>query len=194
MIRCHHGLLFQHFEVSDEFPKGADVNGDENVVESFIELGGVFPSCLPADELALLRDSLHRSLCQTGRGLPPWSADRELKHGIYDERQCARLNWALCSGQGKALSLVDRGGPPTTRHRSLRCLEAYVWHRLLGRWIALWSPRQAACQTAFAYISARAAVLVRDNIHSNWKGWDFRLYRQRQIFSSTTQRPNPLRA
>ncbi|KAB8270584.1 hypothetical protein BDV30DRAFT_214978 [Aspergillus minisclerotigenes] len=34
-------------------------------------LGGVFPSCLPADELALLRDSLHRSLCQTGRGLPP---------------------------------------------------------------------------------------------------------------------------
>ncbi|QMW30690.1 hypothetical protein G4B84_006071, partial [Aspergillus flavus NRRL3357] len=59
---CHHGLLFQHFEVSDEFPKGADVNGDENVVESFIELGGVFPSCLPADELALLRDSLHRSL------------------------------------------------------------------------------------------------------------------------------------
>ncbi|KAE8318070.1 ATP-grasp domain-containing protein [Aspergillus transmontanensis] len=63
-ILCDGEVL--HFEVSDEFPKGADVNGDGNVVESFIELGGAFPSCLPADELALLRDSLHRSLCQMG--------------------------------------------------------------------------------------------------------------------------------
>ncbi|KAE8325341.1 hypothetical protein BDV39DRAFT_194486 [Aspergillus sergii] len=63
-ILCDGEML--HFEVSDEFPKGADVNGDGNVAESFIELGGVFPSCLPADELALLRDSLHRSLCQMG--------------------------------------------------------------------------------------------------------------------------------
>jgi hypothetical protein len=54
-----------HFEASDEFPKGADVNG-HGIVESFIELGSVFPSCLPADERALLRDSLHRSLHQIG--------------------------------------------------------------------------------------------------------------------------------
>ncbi|KAE8375258.1 ATP-grasp domain-containing protein [Aspergillus bertholletiae] len=55
-----------HFEASDEFPKGADVNGGDGAVNSFIELGNVWPSHLPAEELTLLRDSLHQSLHKMG--------------------------------------------------------------------------------------------------------------------------------
>ncbi|PLN76747.1 ATP-grasp domain-domain-containing protein [Aspergillus taichungensis] len=62
-VLCDGDLLY--FEASDEFPKGADVNGTGSV-NSFIELANVFPSRLPADELALLRDSLHQSLLQIG--------------------------------------------------------------------------------------------------------------------------------
>lgn len=62
-VLCDGDLLF--FEASDEFPKSADVNGHGNV-KSFIELGNVLPSKLPADELALLRNSLHQSLLRVG--------------------------------------------------------------------------------------------------------------------------------
>ncbi|PYH94184.1 hypothetical protein BO71DRAFT_353772 [Aspergillus ellipticus CBS 707.79] len=62
-VLCDGELLF--FEASDEFPKGADVNGYGSV-KSFVELGNILPSNLPGDELALLRDSLHQSLLRVG--------------------------------------------------------------------------------------------------------------------------------
>jgi hypothetical protein len=62
-VLCDGEVLF--FEASDEFPKGADVNGDGKV-NSFIELANVLPSKLPESELILLRNSLHRSLLNIG--------------------------------------------------------------------------------------------------------------------------------
>ncbi|KAG8627740.1 hypothetical protein KVT40_003613 [Elsinoe batatas] len=56
-------LLF--FEVSDEFPKGADVNSHGHL-PTFIELGNVIPSKLPAVEVSALRDHLYRSLIRLG--------------------------------------------------------------------------------------------------------------------------------
>jgi hypothetical protein len=53
------------FEVSDDFPKGGDVNGDGKV-KSFIELANVLPSALPAMELAILEESLRQSLIRMG--------------------------------------------------------------------------------------------------------------------------------
>ncbi|RYO98048.1 hypothetical protein DL765_010941 [Monosporascus sp. GIB2] len=57
--------LVVFFEVSDDFPKSADVNGHGNV-ESFIELANVPPSKLPENELAVLQNSLHQSLLRMG--------------------------------------------------------------------------------------------------------------------------------
>lgn len=62
-VLCDEQLLF--FEASDEFPKGADVNGHGNV-KTFIELANILPSNLPEDELAVLRDSLRQSLLRIG--------------------------------------------------------------------------------------------------------------------------------
>ncbi|KAL7929915.1 ATP-grasp domain-containing protein [Trichoderma chlorosporum] len=62
-VLCDGELLY--FEASDDFPKTGDVNG-QGAVKSFIELANVLPSGLPASELALLRDSLHKSLLRMG--------------------------------------------------------------------------------------------------------------------------------
>ncbi|KAL7940697.1 ATP-grasp domain-containing protein [Trichoderma barbatum] len=62
-VLCDGELLF--FEASDDFPKTGDVNG-HGAVKSFIELANVLPSKLPASELAILRDSLHKSLLRMG--------------------------------------------------------------------------------------------------------------------------------
>lgn len=63
LVLCDGNVLF--FEVSDDFPKNGDVNGDGRST-SFIEMANVLPSNLPDDELALLRDSLHQSLLRMG--------------------------------------------------------------------------------------------------------------------------------
>ena len=62
-VLCDGKLLF--FEVSDDFPKGGDVNG-KSKVESFVELANVLPSKLPEQEIAILQDSLHQSLLRVG--------------------------------------------------------------------------------------------------------------------------------
>ncbi|KAI8965779.1 ATP-grasp domain-containing protein [Daldinia sp. FL1419] len=62
-VLCDGEVVF--FEASDDFPKGADVNGQGNV-KTFIELANVLPSKLPENELAILRDSLHQSLLRVG--------------------------------------------------------------------------------------------------------------------------------
>ncbi|KAF2166683.1 hypothetical protein M409DRAFT_66653 [Zasmidium cellare ATCC 36951] len=62
-VLCDGEVLF--IEASDEYPKGADVNAHGNV-ENFIELANVLPSKLPADELAVLRESLLQSLLRLG--------------------------------------------------------------------------------------------------------------------------------
>ncbi|KAI0386719.1 ATP-grasp domain-containing protein [Hypomontagnella monticulosa] len=62
-VLCDGEVTF--FEASDDFPKGADINGQSNV-KTFIELANVLPSKLPENELAILRDSLHKSLLRVG--------------------------------------------------------------------------------------------------------------------------------
>lgn len=62
-VLCDGQVVF--FEASDDFPKGADVNGQSNV-RTFIELANVLPSKLPEDELTMLRDSLSQSLLRVG--------------------------------------------------------------------------------------------------------------------------------
>jgi hypothetical protein len=60
----HNGeILF--FEVSDDFPKGADTNGYTEL-KTFIEVSNVLPSKLPSYELSLLRKSLHKTLLEIG--------------------------------------------------------------------------------------------------------------------------------
>ncbi|RCI13282.1 hypothetical protein L249_0304 [Ophiocordyceps polyrhachis-furcata BCC 54312] len=59
LVLCDEEVLF--FEASDDFPKSGDADG-----ESFLELANVLPSTLPAKELALLQDSLRRSLLRMG--------------------------------------------------------------------------------------------------------------------------------
>lgn len=56
-------ILF--FEVCDDMPKSADDNGSGSL-NTFIELNSVFPSALPRDEIAILRDSFHASLLRMG--------------------------------------------------------------------------------------------------------------------------------
>ncbi|OQE34834.1 hypothetical protein PENCOP_c015G01114 [Penicillium coprophilum] len=63
-VLCDGEILF--FEASDEFPKGADVNGQSGGVDTFLELGNIIPSDLPANEVAVVRDSLHQSLLRVG--------------------------------------------------------------------------------------------------------------------------------
>ncbi|KAI0117203.1 ATP-grasp domain-containing protein [Daldinia grandis] len=62
-VLCDGEVIF--FEVSDDFPKGADANG-QGSVKTFIELANVLPSKLPEHELAILRDSLQQSLLRVG--------------------------------------------------------------------------------------------------------------------------------
>ncbi|KAF4634704.1 hypothetical protein G7Y89_g3399 [Cudoniella acicularis] len=56
------------FEVSDEVPKGAELDGNtlKNVPGNFKELANVSPSGLPQAELAVLQDSLHQTLLRLG--------------------------------------------------------------------------------------------------------------------------------
>ncbi|EFW20963.1 hypothetical protein D8B26_002757 [Coccidioides posadasii str. Silveira] len=63
VVLCDGEVIF--FEVSDDFPKGADANS-HGTVKNFIELANVLPSALPEHEQALLRDSLRQSLVRMG--------------------------------------------------------------------------------------------------------------------------------
>ncbi|KAF2717195.1 hypothetical protein K431DRAFT_277484 [Polychaeton citri CBS 116435] len=103
-ILCDGELLF--FEASDEFPKGADVNGSGDDVNSFIELGNILPSELPRAELDLLRDSLHRSLLRLG-----------FKDGIYHLEARVNNSSMQYAVSGKILDIVERStpakGPPS---------------------------------------------------------------------------------
>ena len=56
-------ILF--FEVCDDFPKSADINGSGSL-GTFIELDSVFPSALPKREIEVLRDSFHATLLRMG--------------------------------------------------------------------------------------------------------------------------------
>ncbi|KAI1647984.1 ATP-grasp domain-containing protein [Daldinia loculata] len=62
-VLCDGEVIF--FEVSNDFPKGADANG-QGSVKTFIELANVLPFKLPEIELVILRDSLQRSLLRVG--------------------------------------------------------------------------------------------------------------------------------
>ncbi|OQE21559.1 hypothetical protein PENFLA_c014G01645 [Penicillium flavigenum] len=59
-------ILF--FEVSDDFPKSADMNGatEPGKLGTFQELDGVYPSQLPAAEQSLLRVWFHNTLLRLG--------------------------------------------------------------------------------------------------------------------------------
>ncbi|RDW81832.1 hypothetical protein BP6252_02944 [Coleophoma cylindrospora] len=63
LVLCDGKLIF--FEVSDDFPKGADVNGHGHV-KTFIELANVLPSKLPESELTMLGAALTESLLRMG--------------------------------------------------------------------------------------------------------------------------------
>ncbi|KAI1113482.1 ATP-grasp domain-containing protein [Nemania sp. NC0429] len=90
-------LLF--FEASDEFPKTADVNGHGDV-KNFIELGNILPSKLPEDELAVLRDSLHRSLVRMG-----------LTDGIFHLEARVANSKMVYELRDNVLDLVERSAP-----------------------------------------------------------------------------------
>ncbi|GIZ36587.1 hypothetical protein CKM354_000005700 [Cercospora kikuchii] len=53
------------FEVSDDFPKGGDSNGQAKV-KSFIELANLLPSALPQSEQAIVQESLRKNLVDIG--------------------------------------------------------------------------------------------------------------------------------
>lgn len=58
-------ILF--FEVCDDLPKSADINGHSTTSHSnFHELNSVYPSILPQDEIALLRDSFLDTMLSLG--------------------------------------------------------------------------------------------------------------------------------
>ncbi|PQE08004.1 Carnosine synthase 1 protein [Rutstroemia sp. NJR-2017a BVV2] len=66
-VLCDGELLF--FEASDDFPKDADLAGNDDSkgsLQTFIEVANVLPSSLPEDELELLKTSLHQSLLRLG--------------------------------------------------------------------------------------------------------------------------------
>lgn len=63
LVLCDSESIF--FEVSDDFPKGADINGHSKI-NTFIEVANVLPSKLPVGELSMLRDALTRSLLRMG--------------------------------------------------------------------------------------------------------------------------------
>lgn len=95
-ILCDGEILF--FEISDELPKGADINGQGKA--DFMERGNILPSKLPDDELTLLRNSLHRSLIQIG-----------LRDGIYHVEarvQHSRMEFAV---RDNILDLTERSTP-----------------------------------------------------------------------------------
>lgn len=54
------------FEASDDFPKGADTNGVEGTVGTFIEIANVLPTALPQSEQDILKEDLRKSLNRMG--------------------------------------------------------------------------------------------------------------------------------
>ncbi|KAE8148646.1 hypothetical protein BDV25DRAFT_157925 [Aspergillus avenaceus] len=63
LVLCDGEVIF--FEVSDDFPKGADANGDSSL-NTFIEVANVLPSKLPESELSMLKEELAKSLIRMG--------------------------------------------------------------------------------------------------------------------------------
>ena len=100
-VLCDGKLLF--FEVSDEVPKSADVNGKGDV-KSFIELGNVLPSKLPEDELTLLRDSLHRSLLRVG-----------FQDGVYHLEARIEHSSMEYATNNNVFDLIERSAPAKER-------------------------------------------------------------------------------
>lgn len=99
-VLCDGELLF--FEASDEFPKGADANGQEtgSSLGTFLELGNVLPSGLPAKESAVIRDSLHQSLLREG-----------LPDGIYHLEARVQNSSVEYTIQDNVLDLTQRPVP-----------------------------------------------------------------------------------
>ncbi|KAK4155040.1 ATP-grasp domain-containing protein [Chaetomidium leptoderma] len=103
-VLCDGKLLF--FEVSDDFPKTGDVNG-QGSVKSFIELANVLPSKLPENELAVLRDSLHQSLLRMG-----------FRDGFYHLEarvENSRMEYATRDG---VLDLYERSASPQKKEKN----------------------------------------------------------------------------
>ncbi|KAK2593241.1 hypothetical protein QQS21_009081, partial [Conoideocrella luteorostrata] len=76
-------ILF--FEVYDDMPKSADENGSGSL-NTFIELNSVFPSALPADEIAILRDSFHATLLKMGFNSGMFHIEGRMQDSAVDYR------------------------------------------------------------------------------------------------------------
>lgn len=101
LVLCDGELIF--FEVSDDFPKGADVNGQASV-NTFIELANVLPSKLPEAELTMLGEALTRSLQRMG-----------FSDGFYHLEarvENSRMHYTVDIRTG-VLDLTERDRPPT---------------------------------------------------------------------------------
>lgn len=76
-------ILF--FEVCDDFPKSADINGHSSgSVPTFIELDSVFPSALPSSEIGLLRLSFHNTLLRLGLRNGIMHLEGRMDHSMVD--------------------------------------------------------------------------------------------------------------
>ncbi|KAI7971146.1 hypothetical protein EIK77_002346 [Talaromyces pinophilus] len=97
LVLCDGELLF--CEISDDFPKSADANG-QGSVRTFIELANVLPSKLPESELAILRDSLHHDLLHMG-----------FQNGFYHVEARVENSSMEYATQNNILDLVERTTP-----------------------------------------------------------------------------------
>jgi hypothetical protein len=98
VVLCDGELIL--FEVSDDFPKSADANGQGDV-KTFIELANVLPSKLPESEYGVLRNSLHQSLLRMGF--------RDGFYHIEARVENSMMEYATVDG---VLDLIERVSPP----------------------------------------------------------------------------------
>jgi len=116
-------LLF--CEVSDDFPKTADVNrgrsnGEEERARkqptSFVELGNVLPSNLPATEIEILRESLHKSLVRLGLSSGIFHLEARVQNSSMEYgpvvSPASSSNPAFEPGDN-IIDLMPHGTPPT---------------------------------------------------------------------------------
>ncbi|CAP97151.1 hypothetical protein EN45_084130 [Penicillium chrysogenum] len=110
-VLCDGEVLF--FEASDEFPKGADVNAQVtgSRLGTFLELGNILPSALPAKERAVIRDSLHQSLLREG-----------LPDGIYHLEARVQNSTMEYTAQDNVLDLTQRPVPTEKEKQPLAWL------------------------------------------------------------------------
>jgi len=99
-VLCDGELIL--FEVSDDFPKSADANGQGDV-KTFIELANALPSKLPESELEVLRSSLHQSLLRMG-----------FRDGFYHLEARVENSTMEYATVNAVLDLVERTSPPKT--------------------------------------------------------------------------------